>query len=345
MENKIEQPVDEINDGSNVKIEGTFKTNNEKENASCASDLSKEEIDITEQIAEEFAKGLVASEKEKMANGKSEKSPSSALGENSLSASSYLDDSQIEDYKRRVQVKVEDVFRDINNFHSAEDNFKNNTQDFYKKSDLTTHQGSIAGKFKDAKTLLEAYNNLQAEFTRKSQKLAKVTSELEEYKNASISLNDNKNANENKNSNISTNIDLTASENSDLNSDVNQKLASNELQSRKSVNENYKKGLTEIVEKNFASLPQTSQLNSNSQMLAESEIASKLNDPIFLDKYILNNESVKAKVIYEYLSNLNKSPQAPSIMSGVSPSVVFTPASGAPKTVREAGELFSKMLK
>ena len=35
------------------------------------------------------------------------------------------------------------------------------------------------GKFKDAESLLKAYNNLQAEFTKKSQKLASLESENE----------------------------------------------------------------------------------------------------------------------------------------------------------------------
>ena len=51
-------------------------------------------------------------------------------------------------------------------------------------STLTENQeGSMIGKFKDAKTLLDAYNNLQAEFTRKSQKLAEFQKELEENAN------------------------------------------------------------------------------------------------------------------------------------------------------------------
>ena len=43
------------------------------------------------------------------------------------------------------------------------------------------HDGSMIGKFKDAKTLLEAYNNLQAEFTRKSQKLAEFQYKITFY--------------------------------------------------------------------------------------------------------------------------------------------------------------------
>ncbi len=41
-------------------------------------------------------------------------------------------------------------------------------------------EGSIFGKFKDAKSLLDAYNNLQSEFTRKCQKLAEIQKENNE---------------------------------------------------------------------------------------------------------------------------------------------------------------------
>ena len=44
-------------------------------------------------------------------------------------------------------------------------------------------ESSIYGKFKDAETLLEAYNSLEAEFTRKSQKLADIQKELDNYLN------------------------------------------------------------------------------------------------------------------------------------------------------------------
>ena len=44
-------------------------------------------------------------------------------------------------------------------------------------------EGSIYGKFKNANNLLEAYNSLQAEFTRKSQKLAEFQKEYEENAN------------------------------------------------------------------------------------------------------------------------------------------------------------------
>ena len=45
--------------------------------------------------------------------------------------------------------------------------------------------GSL-GKFKDAESLLEAYNNLQAEFTKKCQKLSEVGKELEKLNSAEL---------------------------------------------------------------------------------------------------------------------------------------------------------------
>ena len=44
----------------------------------------------------------------------------------------------------------------------------------------TLQEGSILGRFKDAKSLMEAYNSLHAEFTRKCQKLADFQKENRE---------------------------------------------------------------------------------------------------------------------------------------------------------------------
>ena len=52
----------------------------------------------------------------------------------------------------------------------------------------TSQEDSMLGKFKDAKSLLDAYNSLQAEFTRKSQKLAELQKEND--KSALFSYND-----------------------------------------------------------------------------------------------------------------------------------------------------------
>ena len=51
--------------------------------------------------------------------------------------------------------------------------------------------GSQFGKFKDANSLLTAYNNLQAEFTKKCQKLSELEKEkLQEVENNNIPIFD-----------------------------------------------------------------------------------------------------------------------------------------------------------
>ena len=54
------------------------------------------------------------------------------------------------------------------------------TEQIQNNFDSENQDGSIYGKFKDAKSLLDAYNNLEAEFTRKSQKLAEFQKEYGE---------------------------------------------------------------------------------------------------------------------------------------------------------------------
>ena len=59
---------------------------------------------------------------------------------------------------------------------------------FETETQSENQNGSSLGKFKDVQTLLNAYNSLQAEFTRKSQKLAEMQKEND--KSAVFSYND-----------------------------------------------------------------------------------------------------------------------------------------------------------
>lgn len=49
-------------------------------------------------------------------------------------------------------------------------------------AESSTHEGSNSNKFKSTESLIKAYENLQAEFTRKSQKLSEVSKELNSLK-------------------------------------------------------------------------------------------------------------------------------------------------------------------
>jgi hypothetical protein len=182
---------------------------------------------------------------------------------------------------------------------------------------LEIQDGSMLGKFKDAKSLLEAYNSLESEFTRKCQKLAELQRENENY------------------SKKITEFNLE-----------NDKYASvDDFVSGKSDMDRYKQDITEISNLDeVKNLPNKYQVAYIIAKQSESKSAKMLNDPEFLDKQVENNTKIKDKIIFDYLSKLNNSQLSPSVMSGNSTSVFFSPQVEKPKTIREAGELFSKML-
>ena len=59
-------------------------------------------------------------------------------------------------------------------------NLEPEIQNVQEKEISETQEGSILGRFKDVKTLADAYTSLQAEFTRKCQKLADFQREKDE---------------------------------------------------------------------------------------------------------------------------------------------------------------------
>lgn len=172
-------------------------------------------------------------------------------------------------------------------------------------------ESSIYGKFKDAQTLLDAYNSLEAEFTRKSQKLAEIQKKCEE--NALFSNNDS--------------LENILGDSADL--------------------EKYKKEVAEIIDNDneLSNLPNKNLVALKIIKEAERRTADKLNNPEYVDKYIETNDKVKEKIISNYLSSLNETPSAPKVISGNSSNIYFSPSLNMPKTLKDAGEILSKMLK
>ena len=172
-------------------------------------------------------------------------------------------------------------------------------------------EGSMFGKFKDAKTLLDAYNSLQSEFTRKCQRLADFQKNQDEnaifvnYKNLDEFINDTTDS------------------------------------------DKYKKEITEILvnDNEINNLPNKYQVAFKIAKESENKVAENLNSQEFLDKYVLNNENIKSQIINSYLSSLNNISTAPKVITGNSTNVYFSPNNSKPKTLKEAGEIFSKMLK
>lgn len=172
-------------------------------------------------------------------------------------------------------------------------------------------ESSMYGKFKDAQTLLEAYNSLQAEFTRKSQKLAEFQKKEEE--NAVFSNNDSL---------------------ENILNDITDK-------------EKYKKEVTEILDNNsdLSNLPNKNQIAFKIIKEAERKTAETLNSHEYIDKYIESNKEIKEKIISNYLSSLNNIPTAPKVISGNSSNIYFSPSLELPKTLKDAGDILNKMLK
>ncbi len=178
-------------------------------------------------------------------------------------------------------------------------------------SGLENQEGSNFGKFRDAKTLLEAYNSLQAEFTRKSQKLAQFQKESEE--NALFKKEDS--------------VDEILKDTPD--------------------NDKYKKEITEILANNneLYNLPNKYQVAFNIAKNTERKLAETLNNPSFIDNILNNNPQIKENIISNYLSSLNNISSPPKTISGNASNIHFSLTDKQPKTLKDAGEIFSKMLK
>ena len=150
-------------------------------------------------------------------------------------------------------------------------------------------EGSPLGKFKDSSALLDAYNELQSEFTRKCQKLSDAEKKLQDV--ASINTgkeesNENKFAWENKideflqsHKNASSLVeDITA----EIINDENLKVSEDGLE----------KAYSRVIEKKY---------------IPHEELVK--NDE-FLEKFVYSNEDIKNKIIKEYIASLQlpKSP-------------------------------------
>ena len=175
---------------------------------------------------------------------------------------------------------------------------------------IAQSEGSL-GKFKDAESLLKAYNNLQAEFTKKCQKL----SALENEKNKTIFYEE----------------------------DWNKRVA-NFLEK----NPEAKKYSKEISEKILNSPELKS--SENALELAWSSIAMKsyvepeklASDKTFLNSYIFNNEEIKKQVLENYLKEIKT---APPVISGSRGAKLSSKEEYAPKNLNDAKKIVEKFFK
>lgn len=208
--------------------------------------------------------------------------------------------------------------------------------------------GSTFGKFKDAETLLNAYNSLEKEFTRKSQQLAK----LKEQTNSCFT------AENEKSTDLKQNIDT------EQNSEI-----LNEKTNNQSVETSYNKEDWKTLKDTFLSKnPDAKQFAKEiSQFLIENQDVAKspncleyaylivkqkhqaspenlLNDQNYVKEHILTNQHIKDEIIKEYLSSLTAGKQMPRFISGTTQNISVTKPENKPKTIKEASMMLKKLL-
>lgn len=192
--------------------------------------------------------------------------------------------------------------------------------------------GSILGKFKNVKELESAYQNLQSEFTKKSQKLSEVL-KSDNLANATAD-----------NANIST------AKNGDENAKPQfegvawQETVTNFLK-QNPVAKNYASEITSLLasDSELAKLPNALDV-AYWKVLATNFKSEQdfLNDEKFVSEKILNNEKIIQKVLKKYVDGIQKTPAVIGTHAGTS--VGRTPPE-RPKSLKEASEVFARMLK
>lgn len=176
------------------------------------------------------------------------------------------------------------------------------------------------GKFKNTQALLDAYNNLQAEFTKKSQQLSELKQDKANNHEDILNENDEKNSqNEEKIENVDHELSLFLEKNSEA-ENFSEEIKAHYLDKNQNP---FERAWASVVMSHI-------KVNDN-----------KINDPI-INQYILNDETVKNKIIENYLNELNTS-RPPIMISSQSGERLSEIKSDNPKTLEEAKVVVGKM--
>lgn len=186
----------------------------------------------------------------------------------------------------------------------------------------TNEQGAVSevgsqtaelGKFKNAQALLEAYNNLQSEFTKKCQLL----SQFEKDKTASMQ--------------SAQEEESIPQENAE--EDLNQFLEQNDDAKGfvEEIKSNYDKSISSPYQVAWAKVVLDHITNGQ----------DKSSDPI-INQYVLSDEKLKNKIVEDYLERLRQS-APPIVMSSSNGQRLSSVLSDSPTTLEEAKNLTRKM--
>lgn len=205
----------------------------------------------------------------------------------------------------------ENIELDNQTFNDEENCTADNLNLNESESVQNSNDGSMNwGKFKDAESLLKAYNSLQTEFTKKSQKL----SELE-----------NSNTEFNKEEKLNNAI-------KELEKDYN---------TAELFSQNIRQALKNVDADNYSQLAKEELLkNLQNNYKSASDYAC---DEKFLNEFIYSNEKIRDNIIKSYLANI-KNGNPVKVVSNISSSIPLCPPNN-PTTIKDAGRLAQKIIK
>ena len=204
------------------------------------------------------------------------------------------------------------------------------------------------GKFKDAGALLEAYNNLQSEFTRKCQLLKSLQKDKVDVAQEETGDETDKNS-EIFEENASKNMQ------NEENFAISMQLQSPAQESEDNNQEDYLRALSQFLDENQEAKAFETELKE--QALKENRIKNpfedawakvvlshlkenKTGDPI-INHYVLSNEGVKNQIIENYLTELTKS--RPPLVISTQGEKVSGVLPDSPRTLDEAKRIVNNM--
>ena len=198
--------------------------------------------------------------------------------------------------------------------------------------DSASADGSPIGKFKSVDALYSAYNNLQAEFTKKCQKLSDLQKEIESKKvdNDMTEISETDNLQQSLSEVVSTPKTEIYDYLSDTwDSEVDEFLKANPEAKTKA----------EAICSEKLSDPSLTLKQAYDRVLAKEykEPKKLAEDDTFLNEYIYNSEKIKQKVLQDYFSSLEVSP-TPYLM-GKGPSAVTANQPKVAGSLDEAGKM------
>lgn len=178
-----------------------------------------------------------------------------------------------------------------------------NTNDAYAvatgiDNEVSHCDGSPMGKFKNADKLLDAYNELQSEFTRKCQRLSEAEKKLQEVESGESSRVTPPDAPQ---------IDFAWNKN-----------IKEFLQSHKFAGSFAEEITNELIKDETLRLAEDGLEKAYFRVLDKNFVSKEdlANDQNFLENHIYNNEEIKQKIIKEYVSSLQKMQSPITLMTG-----------------------------